>query len=251
MIQLNIDGKKDLNPLLGEDTWELFEVIEDAFGVDLGDYNAVCGMTLREIAGAIFKKANYPVEEKCLSAIAFYRLRSAFETQLELPRVRIRPTTIVSDLLPRKNRSARWLMLQQQVGLIFPGLQLPGWLLWSSIFGPPALLICLRWLVGLQISAGWIISGSFLLISLIFARIIPAVDARIHIARLVPESCATFGGLVKVVLARNYAFFATEGGSSCDRGVLSALRQLTAMQSGVELEKISPETRIPQDLNIY
>jgi hypothetical protein len=69
MTLLDADVKP--NPLLGEDTWELFEVIEDSFGVDLGDYSAVCGMTVSELAEVVSKKANYPAAEKCLSAVAF------------------------------------------------------------------------------------------------------------------------------------------------------------------------------------
>jgi hypothetical protein len=86
------------------------------------------------------------------------------------------------------------------------------------------------------------------LILLTFARIIPAVDARIPLARIIPEGCETFGGLVKAVLARNYAVFASQGAGSSKGDVLKALRQLAAM---MDVEKVSLEARIPQDLDIY
>ena len=57
--------------------------------------------------------------------------------------------------------------------------------------------------------------------------------------------------VIKVVLARNYATFASQYGSSCDGGVLNALRQLIAGQLAMDPEEISPDTRIPHDLNIY
>jgi hypothetical protein len=95
------------NPMLGEDTWELFEVIEDSFGVDLDDCHSLCGVTIRELAEVICRKANYPTEEKCLSADAFYRLRRAFETLFGIPRTTIRPATSVRNLLPWKSRSTR------------------------------------------------------------------------------------------------------------------------------------------------
>jgi hypothetical protein len=41
MTLLDADVQRD--PVLGEDTWELFEVIEDSFGVDLGDYSRSAG----------------------------------------------------------------------------------------------------------------------------------------------------------------------------------------------------------------
>jgi hypothetical protein len=249
MTLLDADVQRD--PVLGEDTWELFEVIEDSFGVDLGDYSAICGMTVRELAEVVYKKANYPTEDKCLSAVAFYRLRRAFETLFDIPRRTIRPATSVGDLLPSKYRAARWILLQEHLGLVFPELRIPGWLLCLSLVAPPALLISLRAFLGLRLSAWWIVGGSSILILLIFARIIPAVDARIPLARVLPEDCETFGGLVRVVLARNYAAFASQSGSSCEGGVVKALRQLTATQLGEDLEQILPETRIPHDLNIY
>jgi hypothetical protein len=134
MTLLDADVKH--NPVLGEDTWELFEVIEDSFGVDLGDYHALCGVTVTELASVICGKANYPTEEKCLSAVAFYRLRRAFEVLFGIPRTTIRPATAVRNLLPWKSRSTQWLMLQEHLGLKFPRLNLPGWLLLLTVFAP-------------------------------------------------------------------------------------------------------------------
>jgi hypothetical protein len=41
------------------------------------------------------------------------------------------------------------------------------------------------------------------------------------------------------------------GGSLSENGILKTLRQLVAMQLSINLEEISPETRIPHDLDIY
>ena len=49
MTLLDADEKKELNTA-GEDTWELFEAIEESFGVDLGDYHALAGITVGELA---------------------------------------------------------------------------------------------------------------------------------------------------------------------------------------------------------
>jgi hypothetical protein len=38
---------KELNAV-GEDTWELFEAIEESFGVDLGDYYTLAGIGVGE-----------------------------------------------------------------------------------------------------------------------------------------------------------------------------------------------------------
>lgn len=139
-----LDANVQQDPVLGEDTWELFEAIESSFAVDLGDYREMCGKTVKELAELINKKADYPAGDKCLSSVAFYRVRRAFETLYSIPRKAIRPATPVSDLLPLEHRSTKWPMLEEHLGLTVPELNYPNWILWLSLLAPPALLISLR-----------------------------------------------------------------------------------------------------------
>jgi hypothetical protein len=229
---------------VGEDTWELFETIEDSFGVDLGDYRSLCGLTITEIAREVSKKADYPDRERCLSAVVFYRLRRSFEKLFNTPRTAIRPATPLGNLLPWKNRRAQWKMLQEDLGLALPGLVFPGWALSLSIVCPAALLISLRAFCGFPLDIFAIFIYSILLI-------IPTAKALLPFARILPSGSETFGGLAKVVLARNYAAFAKQHGSSSESDVLSALQQLIATEMVRGLEEIPPYTIIPQGLNIY
>ena len=249
MTLLDADVRQD--PLLGEDTWELFEAIEESFAVDLDDYHAICGITIRELAGFIYKKANYPIEEKCLSAVAFYRLRQAFITLFGIPRDAIRPGTPVRDLLPWKSRAGQWLMLQDHLDLKFPRLNLPTWDLILPLVVCPALIVSIEKLLRIRISMGWIVAGSAALILFTFARVFPAIDRSFPLAQVLPKGCETFGGLVKTVLARNYGEFALQQGGSDEEGVVEALRHLTALQVGLDLEQVTSGARIPQDLDIY
>lgn len=242
MTLLDADVQRD--PVLGEDTCELFEAIEDSFGVNLGDYSAICGMTVRELADVVYQKATYPIQDRCLSAVAFHRMRREFEILFDIPRRTIRPSTSVGNLLPLKHRSTRWAMLQEHLGLTFPRLQFPGWLLLLALVVPPTLLVYLRAFWGVRLSAILIVDISCALYLVTFVSIIPAIDERFPLSRILPRACETFGGLTRVVLARNYATFASQYGSSRDGGVLNAVRQLTASQ-------LSPDTRIPHGLNIY
>jgi len=234
---------KQLNAV-GEDTWELFEAIEESFGVDLGGYYALAGIGVGELASKICGLANYPVEASCLSGVAFYKLRRAFEALFNVPPKSIRPITSVGRLLPWKSRKTQWRMLQEHLGMAVPGLMFPGWLLLACVVPPAALLISARQFLGFRLSAVEIVGGSL-------ALTIPTIFAFIPFARTVPPSCRTMGGLAKVVLAQNFAAFATQHGSSPERDVLLALRQLVATEVGMQLQEISSETRIPADLNIY
>jgi len=105
MTLLDADIKPD--PVLGEDTWDLFETIESSFGIDFGDYRSYCGKTIRELAAEIEALAKYPSADKCLTAVAFYRLRRVLQ-QFGFSRSTIRPVTPLRTLLPWKNRRKRW-----------------------------------------------------------------------------------------------------------------------------------------------
>jgi hypothetical protein len=244
MITLfDADEKATLDEL-GEDTCELFEAIETSFGITLGDYQDLIGMTVRELAVRICEKANYPNQEKCLSAVSFYRLRRAFQELFGVPREAIRSDTPLSKLMPWLRRRERWRLLQDSFGAItLPSLTFPGWLILFCLIAPVASLISLKVYSSLPIT--WL-----LIFFWSIALIVAMIWAVSPLARAFPKGSETFGGLAKEILARNYGAFAAHGGSSND-DVLLALRHLVAMETAISLEKISPETRIPRDLNIY
>ncbi len=242
MTLLDAD-EKQLASELGEDTCELLATIEDSFGIQFGDYHALLGMTVRELAGDICKKAEYSTAERCLSAVMFYRLRRALRVLFGTPRTAIGPATPVGDLLPWNSRRTRWCALQAYIGLTLPPLNYPGWLVYLSLAMSTTFLISLRVLLELRLSVVEIFGGSL-------ALCLPTMVALIPLARTLPSGCETVGGLTKVVLARNYAAFASQYGSSSESDVLVALRQLIATETGRDVEEILPETNIPRDLDI-
>jgi hypothetical protein len=230
---------------VGEDTWELFESIEQSFGVDLGDYHDLAGISVMELSQRVDGLAKYPVEDSCLSLVAFNRLRRAFQNVTETPRSSVRPATRIHDLLPWRTRHLQWASLQSDLGLELPRLNLPLWLLLLCLILPVSLLIYARFLMGLRISGGVIAIGSIVMTLLGLRAAIS------YPARVIPANSETVGDLAKAVIARNYKLFASAHGSSSERDVLPALRLLIAMQTGIGIEKILPETRIPSGLNIY
>jgi hypothetical protein len=231
--------------LVGEDTRELFEAVEESFGVDVGDYGKLAEVSIRELALKVENLAGYSDQNACLSSVAFYKLRRAFEGLSLTPRNSMRPTTPVASLLPWSTRRIQWASLQEKLGsLTLPNLHAPGWVVLICVGAPVALLLSVRVFLGSQLSGGAIVFCSAVLIFLALRAVVP------FFARVIPPDCETLGGLAKAVLARNYADFARVYGSSLESGVLPALRLLVAIKTGTNIENISPELRIPSDLNI-
>ena len=213
--------------VIGEDTWELFEVIEESFGVKLGNYFELAGITVGRLAERIDIQTAYPPSDGCLSSAVFYQLRRAFKSVGDVPRTAVRPGTPLRTILPWRSRRADWNTLEMQL-----------------LVSPAACLISERLFLGARFSWFEVALGSFALTVPVFAACIP-------LARSFPTNCDTIGDLAKLVLARNFVVFATKFGSPSEKDVLSSLRLLVATETGRGLDEISSETRIPTDLNIY
>lgn len=137
-----------------------------------------------------------------------------------------------------------WKTLQKQLGLTLPGLAFPSWLALIALVIALFILISARVLLEPRLTTIEIIGGSVVLA-------LPTMVLLTPFARALPPDRETVGGLARAILARNFAAFAAKHGSSRERGIITAIRYLAACQSGLRLDEVSPETRIPTDLNIY
>ena len=102
-----LDAERDPGAV-GEDTWELFEVIEDSFGVELGSYYELAGVTVGQLAARIKSQASYSPPGRCLTSAAFHQLRKALTDTTGASRKSIRPTTPLSTVLPWRTRRSDW-----------------------------------------------------------------------------------------------------------------------------------------------
>jgi hypothetical protein len=246
MTLLNADLEASSSEI-GEDTWDLFSAVEESFGVDLGNRYELAGISVGDLADKVSALARYPDELACLSAVAFFRLRQALTEQFDLPRSAIRPTTPLCGLLPWASRRTRWSLLEKRLELKLPDLTWPGWVLLLALLLPAISLTAIWAHFNLSTSVQSISLGVIAL----FVFFTLTLRALLPFARTLASETETVGGLAKALLAKNYAEFASTRGSSTARGVMPALRQIVAFQSGLRLEDISPETRIPSDLDIY
>ena len=246
MTLLDAD-EKQRKGVLGEDTCELLATIEDSFGIRFPDYEAALGKSVWELAEYISNASEYPKADRCLSAVAFYRLRRAFRELFDTPRDMIRPATSLDILLPWSSRRVRWRRLQHQLDLALPALTYPVWLLGLSltitVASSIALSIAMKEIFGLRLALMGVVFGSFFLWICVLICLTP-------LAKAIPGECETFGGLVRAVLARNYATFASKYGGTSQDQITSLLCQLIAVEVGIKPTEITPDTHIRGDLNI-
>jgi hypothetical protein len=254
MTLLDAD-EKERQGVVGEDTWDLLATIEDSFGITFPDYAAVLGKSVRELAKYIAGESKYSKAERCLSAVMFYRLRRAYSELFDTPRGTIRPATSLDILLPWSSRGDRWRRLQQHLGLTFPNLTCPLWLvvgvlslsLTIAVASSVELSKAMNAMFGLGLGAGGAVLDSFCFWIAVSALL---MKWSTPLARTLPRGCETFGGLVKAVLARNFATLAAQHGGTSEDEIASLLCQLIAAEVGVDSNEITPDTRVPGDLDI-
>jgi hypothetical protein len=88
-------------------------------GIEFPDRDAWELTTPRKLIDYIAEKlsADSIAPATCLSQQAFHRLRSAIIEVTGLPRIRIRPSTTLEDILPEKIRIQNWTRLQKMLNV--------------------------------------------------------------------------------------------------------------------------------------
>ena len=240
--------KSDRLRLFGEDTCDLVSTIEESFGVKFDEDELVEATTVGALAGTVFKKLRNTDSRRCLSAITFYELRLAFVQLFAVPRSRIHPATSLYDLMPWKTREKQWREVQDRLNYVLPQLVWPVWLLVIALLLAGSIPFCLfrikasEWLGVASVPLG--IVAVLTVLVLVFRILGP-------LARQLPRSCETFGDLATHALARNYNKLAVKYGTSSEKEVSQSLLRLAAVETGIDVSKLSRETRFPEELGIY
>lgn len=138
---------------MGLDGVELILAIEDHFGIEIPDRDAWELTTPRKLIDYIAKKLSIDsiAPATCLSQHAFHRLRSAITEVTGLPRKRIRPSTILEEILPEKTRIQNWTNIQKVLNASrwptlarSPSLMGLLWIFCSTVFFVLLLLLCMK-----------------------------------------------------------------------------------------------------------
>jgi acyl carrier protein len=233
--------------LIGEDTIGLLKTIQTSFGIRFSDDDVIEATTVGTLSDCVTKKLDSPPSRQCLSAVVFFRLRRTLVDFRTIPRANIAPKTSLHGILPWRGRAKRWRDLQERSGLVLPNLRWPGWLLALSM-GAVLALNVLEWKRIVAVAAFGspllAVFESILVAALLLWTVSP-------LAREFPGSCQTVGDLAKLGLAYNHGKITSEYGVSSGSEVLMALRQMIAAEESIDIEKITPDTRFPEDLKIY
>ncbi len=223
---------------MGLDTVELVMDVEDHFGILLREDESQGIRTIGDLADVILTRNLASAIMPCPSMRAFYDLRSVIRASLGSTELPMRPSTLLAELIPASHRQACWAAVQSKQPWRFPGLQ---WKRQTYRFTlafiavlyviPCAMLPLEMWLISIPLSS---------LISLFLVTWMKRYRSEI------PPNYTTVGDLVRssagsVIATKNTHLTTREL-------VLGDLYPIVAEQFGVDLKRLTPQTRFVEDL---
>ena len=221
---------------MGLDVVELIMRIEEEFDIELDDTELSNSRTVGELYEMVVRRLEPQAQGRCLSQMAFQRLRRVLIERFGMPRCAIVLELPLDAALPRAGRREVWADLQRRMGLALPPLQLPDRVLATAAAVPLA--------AGL---AGWA-AGSLLVAGLVF------VPGSIAWSKLVEPFAieypvADVRALTREVLHQNFADF-VQTHELTRAQVWERIVELTVEQLAVEREQVTREARWTEDLRV-
>ncbi len=223
---------------MGLDAVELVMDVEDHFGIVLREKEGQRIRTIDDLAATIVGRIHANSENVCPTMAAFFKVRGEIVETLDCTGVRIRPSSMLRELIPPARRQACWQAIGALQSCRFPRLQHSkrslSLLLASvvAIWFAPAVFLELRdWLWAAPVCA---------LIS------VGACVASARYRTMLPAKYKTVGDIARESVG---AIVATKRTHLVSKSVvLRELMPIVSEQFGVAIERLAPGTRFVEDL---
>lgn len=230
---------------MGLEIVELIMRVEETFEIEIGDEEASEIITIGQLYTCILGKLGISLSDRCLSSIAFYRVRRALVSLSGAPRQSIRPSTETEALLPQTNRHQHWNYLGRMTGSKLPDLKLPPWmqnLIWITSLLLAASSLFVYILSSFYLAALWFLS------SLLFAWLAHRLSAPFAVQ--LPADCATVGGITRAILSLNFGLYAHREQTWNEKEVWRTLHDIIVDELSVKPESITKESQFVRDLHL-
>ncbi len=176
---------KNIDP---DDIDDLLVKVESVFDIKFVGDELFHITTFGQLCDHIGNKIQLDNSDDCTSQQAFYKLRDAISSTLNIEKNKISPDTFLKDLLPRQIRRSKTKKLEDNLGFKLNILRPPHWVTWTLA------IILLASIVGLYFNWQIGLSGlSFSIVGLWFANKIG-----------IELDLQTVGQVVKKMTTENY-----------------------------------------------
>lgn len=234
--------------VMGLDSVEILMKVEETFAIKIPDQEAEKIITVGDFHNSVWRHlSNRPISDKCHSQGLFYRLRKLISETYKFPKQHIELNSSPNDIFPKSDRRQSYLQFSTINSLKLPDLVLaPTWTTVLTTFGiltvPGGLLLSII-LINIFDYTKWT-----LLIPVAGVFLTMAVSEILDPKRTIIKS-TTIKDFTKETLALNYTTLVKEVGTN-RKEMESVINHIIADMAGLELEEITPEKKICDDLGI-
>ena len=232
---------------MGLDSVEMLVNVEKAFGITISNFEAEKIATVGDIHTIVWRNVQGRQSMRCKSQQLYYKLRYILINKFQVERDDMEPDASLNDLFPKTNRRSLYRKLEKELQLKLPELTLPT--LWTNsliitgIILIPGTLVAALVLVNSFDYTRWLYLLPVLgiVLTLFFSNILDSVRTVFQ-----PETVKTY---VQKVLSLNYTTLTQESGIN-RKEMEIMINNIIAETVGLEMEVISPEKRLQDDLGI-
>ena len=210
-----------------EDIEHLLLKVEDSFDIKFAESELVYVRTFGEMCDHIRKKIQLDHVDNCTTQQAFYKLREEISEALSIDSDKIRPDTLITEILPRNVRKKRVKKIEQNLGfniaILRPRKVVSGFLL-VLILGS-FITLFYKWQYGLT-GLGLAIGGLWLA-----AKTGNEVDIK------------NMSELAEKMTRENYLKFRRNSESYNDNEIEMVLTDLFSLELGIDKSKLTREAK--------
>lgn len=232
---------------MGLDSVEILMKVEKTFGINIPDQEAEKIITVGDFHNSVWQHLEGKYTDKCKSQGLFYSLRKSVIDTFEVSKQEYKLNRRINDIFPSKQRRQVYFRFANANNLKLPGLVLTKpWSIFLTSFGFITIL------GGLSLSIILInffdYSNWTILIPLASIILTYFVSNVLQPKRTVIEQTSV-REFTEKVLALNYATLSQANGNN-RKEVESVINNIIADMAGLELNEVTPEKKISDDLGI-
>jgi len=232
---------------MGMDSIEILMKVEDTFCIKVPDREAERILTVGDFHDAVWRHLSGKYSKRCKSQGLFYKLRKSVEETFSFSHQRFLLDTPPNEVFPKQNRRPSYFAFAQSTNLTLPSLVLTRpWAILLNTFGFIAILggfITSVILINFFDYTKWT-----LLIVVLGVALTIWLSNLLEPKRTIIEA-STIKAFTEQTLALNYASLMTEQGTN-RREMEMVVNHIIADIAGLDLEEVTPEKEIADDLGI-
>ena len=232
---------------MGLDSIEILMKVEDTFGIKIPDQEAEKILTVGDFHNSVWRHLAGKHSDKCKSQNLFYKLRESFTESFSFSPKQLKLDTSPEDIFPRVNRRQEYLSFAGTTNFKLPDLVLTKpWTTLLTSFGFATIIGGLATsiiLINIFDYSKWtlLIPVAGIILTFLFSELLNPKRTSIK--------DVTMREFTQNVLALNYSTLIANEGTNRQE-METVINHIIADMVGLDLEEVTPDKKIADDLGI-